>query len=114
MVCFGSLRIHSSFLPATSGPHRLTLGSKSKGRVSPGDCHYFAGSLARYSELHLLTKGTRTVIGTCGLEKGHMMKLKPNYEGGSWVAGITEMARLKNGLCVFSTGAETQALKLIN
>ena len=76
-----------------------------------GDCHYLAGSVARFSELHLLVRGTTTVIGTCGLVPH--LKMNKGTISGSWL-GTREAHRLKNGLCVYDTREETQYLKITN
>lgn len=66
------------------------LRSSKKGRVPRGDCHYLAGSVARYTELHLMVWGSVTAIGACGLVP-HLKMNKGTFSG-SWMGTWNHIA----------------------
>lgn len=76
-----------------------------------GDCHYMAGSVARFSELHLQMRGTLTIVGTCGLAD-HIKMNRGSSSGGWW--DTIERQKLRNGLCYYDTPHETEYLRITN
>lgn len=75
-----------------------------------GNCNYLAGEVARGSQFHLLIKGTRGLIGTCGLTK----HLATWAAGTLWTKYPEEQMQLRNGLCVYDIERGAKFLRITN